>query len=473
MLKALNSRSYDKEIWLIGFKGKFRLFQKHLLRFIEGKIFDNSMIICVLFNTVILAMDGLFTDVDTTALFTKLNLAFTVIFSIEMGSKIMGYGMKGYISDKMNIFDGIIVILSLVEVIVMSGGGALSAFRSVRIFRTFRVLRVTRLLRSLHFMGVIIDAIMSTLDSSIYVGLLLLLLLVIYSMIGTQLFQGKLNNDYTGIRQTFDNFEQSFLVAFQLLTVENWNDLMTVTMVSSVGSLVSCLYLISWIFLGNYVLLNLFLSILLSGFSKVKHLEEDEIDDDEARRIEEEKKKQLEEEKEREKLIYHSINDIEDEFIKSSLLKKGKPLFDGVFCNESLYTFSKRSWIRIKFYKIVHSDLFENFILGLIMLSSFKLALDTYFLKYDPNSEIIIASNDVDYLFNVCFLCEALLKIISFGFFMDDGSYLRENWNVLDFFIVVSSMVDMCLPNIDLPFIKVKFLIYIIKKKVSQIFYEL
>ena len=50
----------------------------------------------------------------------------------------------------MNIFDGTIVMLSIVEMLFMSGGNkAVSAFRSVRIFRTFRVLRVTRLLRGL------------------------------------------------------------------------------------------------------------------------------------------------------------------------------------------------------------------------------------------------------------------------------------------------------------------------------------
>ena len=54
-----------------------------------------------------------------------------------------------YIRDKMNVFDTIIVILSLVELFVFGGVGdsAISALRSVRIFRIFRVLRVTRLIR--------------------------------------------------------------------------------------------------------------------------------------------------------------------------------------------------------------------------------------------------------------------------------------------------------------------------------------
>ena len=38
---------------------------------------------------------------------------------------------------------------------------------------------------------------------------------------------------------------------------------------------------------------------------------------------------------------------------------------------------------------------------------------------------------------------------------MDDGSYLRDSWNQLDFFIVLTSLVDFFLRNVDLPFIKI------------------
>ncbi len=78
-----------------------------------------------------------------------------------MSLKIIGMGIVEYLRDKMNIFDGIIVVLSLVELAMFGGGGksALSAFRSVRIFRTFRVLRVTRLVRSLQYMRVIMQVI--------------------------------------------------------------------------------------------------------------------------------------------------------------------------------------------------------------------------------------------------------------------------------------------------------------------------
>jgi hypothetical protein len=87
------------------------------------------------------------------------NDVFTYIFIAEMSLKIIAFNPLGYVRDKMNIFDGSIVMISIFEMTLMSGGSgskAVSAFRAIRIFRTFRVLRVTRLLRSLAFMQVII-----------------------------------------------------------------------------------------------------------------------------------------------------------------------------------------------------------------------------------------------------------------------------------------------------------------------------
>ena len=70
-----------------------------------------------------------------------------------MSLKIIGLGLVKYLKDRMNYLDGMVVILSIVEILFLSknkgGGSALSAFRTVRIFRTFRVLRVARLLRSM------------------------------------------------------------------------------------------------------------------------------------------------------------------------------------------------------------------------------------------------------------------------------------------------------------------------------------
>ena len=130
-----------------------------------------------------------------------------------MGLKIIGLGLKHYIFDKMNCFDAIIVIISFVE-IILGGNSTFSAFRSVRIFRAFRVLRVTKLIRSLQFMKIIIKVIAKTLDSCIYIALLLLLFSFIYSLIGMQFFGGQFYGLEDSGRYNFDTFCNSFVVVF-------------------------------------------------------------------------------------------------------------------------------------------------------------------------------------------------------------------------------------------------------------------
>ena len=58
-------------------------------------------------------------------------------------------------------------------------------------------------------------------------------------------------------------------------------------------------------------------------------------------------------------------------------------------------------------------------------------------------------------VFTILFSLEALIKAVAFGFVMDKYSYLREYWNILDFFIVVSSLVDLVLIDVNLPVIKI------------------
>lgn len=92
-------------------------------------------------------MDRYGIDENTSDILLQANTIFTYIFLTEMCMKLVGLGVLKYLKDKMNYLDGIIVILSLVEVFLQNG--KLSALKSIRIFRTFRVLRITRLLRAM------------------------------------------------------------------------------------------------------------------------------------------------------------------------------------------------------------------------------------------------------------------------------------------------------------------------------------
>ena len=136
--------------------------------------------ICVFSNTITLALDGIVDSgvgVDIKNVFSKI---FTYIFLVEMVFKIISLTPKGYVTDIMNIFDGILVMLSMVEEF-LNTGSSVSAFRALKIFR---VLRVTWLIRSLAYMRVIIKVISATFSSFISIFLLLMLFNFIYALLG-------------------------------------------------------------------------------------------------------------------------------------------------------------------------------------------------------------------------------------------------------------------------------------------------
>ena len=89
--------------------------------------------------------------------------------------------------------------------------------------------------------------------------------------------------------------------------------------------------------------------------------------------------------------------------------------------------------------KFVEKNIFEYFILFVIVLSSMLLMLDNPL--YDPNGKFVSALWYIDVIISVIFTVEALLKITAYGFlFNGPKSYFRVFWNWLDFIIVIFSV---------------------------------
>ncbi|CAI2366067.1 unnamed protein product [Moneuplotes crassus] len=479
--------------WLL--KMKF-----YLDLFVRSSFFENFMTLCVTLNTLILAIDHYGIDPEVERSFNNINTVFTVVFCIEMALKILGLGIRNYLRETMNYLDGAVVILSIVELAFLSNsGGSLSAFRTVRIFRTFRVLRVARLLRSMQSMQVIIGVIGRSMSSFIYLAILLLLFIFIYSLMGMQLYGGQFNN-YEGEkpRANFDSFAVSFLTVFQLLTMENWNSILYSTMDQSGWT--AAIYLISWIFIGNFVLLNLFLAILLDSFVEEDEEEKKEMEEknkmngivgdedpnlDERANLEGKKNQQLidaldfqikldlgqgDDKNDGKKFVRKNTkkknkeNNLLDESIeitpeilakKESEIKASKAPYEGVECERSFFFISKSNPIRLWIYTLTQWNGFETIIMVLILLSSVKLIVDTYILNSPDDSIEVTISGYLDLFFIVAFALESLLHSISDGLVFEKGSYLRESWNQLDFFIAVTSIIDLVFDGINVPVIKV------------------
>ncbi|KAA0147079.1 hypothetical protein FNF31_07654 [Cafeteria roenbergensis] len=235
-------------------------------------------------------------DPDVSGALELAGFVLTLIFTAEMCVKVAGLGPWRFIKAPFNVFDAIIVIASLVELVlappafltattedVASAGGGISALRTLRLFRLFALAKQWRSLR------VLIDTMLRTLKDVAYFAVLLLLFLFIFSLIGMQFFANQLCFDPgTGLpseefqgsgscpapferpRAHFDNIFWAFLAVFQVLSEENWNAIMYDCW-RAVGW-PATIYFVALVVVGNFVLLNLFLAIVLGNFEGMEEL---------------------------------------------------------------------------------------------------------------------------------------------------------------------------------------------------------
>ncbi|CAD8085427.1 unnamed protein product [Paramecium sonneborni] len=465
VMKALNYSKRETFIYLEGFVGFLKVCQNHLLYFTQSWYFEAAMNAAVAINTIILALDGLLpaSSADTLSQF---NLGFTILFTIELGLKVIGMGPKTYISDTMNIFDAVIVALSLVELFFLGGGtsgkSSLSAFRSVRIFRAFRVLRVTKLMRSLQFMGFLIKVLGNAFKSFMYIMILLLLFIFIFTLLGMAFFGGELSK--TPSRQNYDDIQSAFLVVFQVLTLENWNSILWDLLIQDVSAFITVPYLVFWIMIGNYVFLNLFLAILLENFEEEYkndkagldtniEIGQDSIMDNTTQAVNSTSTIKSTMKTKKATIAQQLENNGDVESKKNKVFQQIFQYFvEPGLCQYSVYLFSQDNLIRRICYRIVKDDKFETLIFFMIFLTSTKLVFDTYIPDSGELKEI---SLDIDIFFAVFFGVEMFMKIIAFGFVQQENSYLRESWNILDFFIVIASFIDVSVSTINLSFVKI------------------
>jgi len=99
--------------------------------------------------------------------------------------------------------------------------------------------------------------------------MLLFLFLFIYALLGMQIYGNTFNFEEGTPRTNYDSFNAAFTTSFVVLSMENWQVVMYDAMRTNVNWIITAAYFISWIFLGNFMLLNLFLAILLDSFAEV------------------------------------------------------------------------------------------------------------------------------------------------------------------------------------------------------------
>uniref|UniRef100_A0A8K9X4Y3 Voltage-dependent L-type calcium channel subunit alpha n=1 Tax=Oncorhynchus mykiss TaxID=8022 RepID=A0A8K9X4Y3_ONCMY len=201
------------------------------------------------------------------------NKVLLALFTGEMLLKMYSLGLQAYFVSLFNRFDSFVVCGGILETIlvetkIMSPLG-ISVLRCVRLLRIFKITRYWNSLSNL------VASLLNSVRSIASLLLLLFLFIIIFSLLGMQLFGGKFNFDETR-RSTFDNFPQSLLTVFQILTGEDWNSVMYDGIMAYGGAsfpgMLVCIYFIILFICGNYILLNVFLAIAVDNLADAESL---------------------------------------------------------------------------------------------------------------------------------------------------------------------------------------------------------
>uniref|UniRef100_A0A3P8VJK9 Voltage-dependent N-type calcium channel subunit alpha n=1 Tax=Cynoglossus semilaevis TaxID=244447 RepID=A0A3P8VJK9_CYNSE len=208
---------------------------------------------------------------------------FLGLFLVEMSMKMYGLGPQNYFHSSFNCFDFGVIIGSIFEVIwaaIKPGASfGISVLRALRLLRIFKVTKYWNSLRSL------VVSRLSSMKSIISLLFLLFLFIVVFALLGMQLFGGQFNFEDETPTTNFDTFPAAILTVFQILTGEDWNAVMYHGIESQGGvhgGMFSSIYFIVLTLFGNYTLLNVFLAIAVDNLANAQELTKDEEEQEEA-----------------------------------------------------------------------------------------------------------------------------------------------------------------------------------------------
>ena len=256
----------------------FGRLREKLRSVVSNKFFDHFITITIVLNTIVMAsvhhkQPSEIEKIDHTS-----NIVFTTIFVAEVLLKLTAFPIKKYIRSRNNLFDLFVSLTSLLDIVILSHqrDGQRSG---ISVFRAFRLLRVFKLAKQFPNMWLTITAIGKSLQGVMFLTLLLALVLVIYAQLGMHLFGSRFcgllpssqyeysSDDFCENlpRENFDTLGWALLTVFQVITAEDWNTIMYNGMRSRGNPVLFSLYFVSLFILGNYIVLNLFIAVLLNN----------------------------------------------------------------------------------------------------------------------------------------------------------------------------------------------------------------
>lgn len=212
-----------------------------------------------------------------------INIFFTVFFALEAVIKIVVFTPPTYFRSVENVFEFLIVIASIIELIVQLSATLDPQYKHSHIASSFRVLRLVTFVPSVRL---ILWTVIKSLEIFPWVGFLLLIVFFMYTVIGMQVF-GDIRrapiDELTPTREiteynNFANFPQALLLMIRMATGENWQDIMLSCLPGQLcerkngtecGNDFAYFFFPSFYFISSIIILNLLVAIVIDNFDYI------------------------------------------------------------------------------------------------------------------------------------------------------------------------------------------------------------
>ncbi|XP_029356757.1 voltage-dependent R-type calcium channel subunit alpha-1E [Echeneis naucrates] len=258
------------------FRRKERLLRISIRRVVKTHTFYWTVLSLVALNTLCVAIVHHNQPVWLSNFLYYAEFLFLGLFLTEMFLKMYSLGPRLYFHSSFNCFDCSVIVGSIFEVLwgFFRPGTSfgISVLRALRLLRIFKITKYWASLRNL------VVSLMNSMKSIISLIFLLFLFIVVFALLGMQLFGGRfIFEDYTPTN--FDTFPAAIMTVFQILTGEDWNEVMYNGIRSQGGvksGMWSSIYFIVLTLFGNYTLLNVFLAIAVDNLANAQELTKDE-----------------------------------------------------------------------------------------------------------------------------------------------------------------------------------------------------
>uniref|UniRef100_H2ZPT9 Sodium channel protein n=1 Tax=Ciona savignyi TaxID=51511 RepID=H2ZPT9_CIOSA len=242
--------------------------QRKVRKIVLNPFTDLLITLCIALNTLFMSLEHHPMETWFSKLLDQANVFFTIVFTVEMLMKIIGLSPYTYFKERWNVFDAVVVLFSLLELLISSTQG-------LSVFRAFRLMRILKLAKQWPTLNKLLRIIGRTLGQLWHLTLVLFLVLFIFAVVGMQLLRDSVRRITTKLalynvqgkqpRWNFVDFSHSFMVVFRIQCGEWVENMFNCINVASPGVCIP-LFILVYI-IGNLVILNLFLALLLNSFS--------------------------------------------------------------------------------------------------------------------------------------------------------------------------------------------------------------